>query len=246
MKFDIIICVGPNDEKMIHQTLPYNLKNVFNYNKVYLISPLDLSFNYPNVFIINEKIFPFNLNDVHLFIKNNNRSGWYLQQLIKLYAGFVIPNLEEFYLVIDADTAFLKPTTFFQNNLPLYNFGMEYHLPYFEHMKKLDSSLEKQINVSGICHHMMFNKFIIKRLFKKVENNYKDLKFWEIFLKQVSPQHFAGSGASEYEIYFNFIIKNYSKDFKIRELKFLNTGRFNPNLDFDYISVHWWMNKEIK
>jgi hypothetical protein len=74
--------------------------------------------------------FPFNKDTIKSYI-NNNRSGWYLQQLIKLYAGSVIKDILDNYLVIDADTFFFKPTTFFKNNKPLYNYGSEYHYTLF-------------------------------------------------------------------------------------------------------------------
>jgi len=243
MIFDLVICVGPKDESMINLTLPYNLKNIKGYDKVYLISPIDLTLkiSQDNIIFIKDNNFPFSISDVISYTKNPERSGWYLQQLLKLYAGFVIPKLKEYYLVIDADTAFLKPTTFFENNLPLFNYGLEYHLPYFEHMKRLDSSLEKQTKVSGICHHMIFNKFLVRRLFDKIENNFDKQPFWKIFLEQLSPKDIAGSGASEYEIYFNFLIKEFPNDLKIRPLKFINTGRFNEKLEVDYLSVHWWL-----
>ena len=43
---------------------------------------------------------------------NQDRIGWYLQQLLKFYAGFVIPDILQRYLIIDCDTHFLKPTKF--------------------------------------------------------------------------------------------------------------------------------------
>ena len=54
-----------------------------------------------NIIYINENIFPFNLKIISLYHKkyNRDRNGWYLQQLIKLYAGIVIPGILEKYLV---------------------------------------------------------------------------------------------------------------------------------------------------
>lgn len=52
---------------------------------------------------------------------------------------------------------------------------------------------------------------------------------------------FDGSGASEYEIYFNYIFKNYIDNVKLRKLKWDNMNTINVNSDFDYISCHWFM-----
>ena len=71
-------------------------------------------------------------------------------------------------------------------------------------MKKLDPSLVKVTNYSGICHHMIFETKYIKEIFKIVETNHNDL-FYNVFLKSVNLNY--NSGASEYEIYFNYIFK---------------------------------------
>lgn len=57
-----------------------------------------------------------------------------------------------------------------------------------------------------------------------VELNHNDT-FYNVFLKN--------SGASEYEIYFNFIFYKFKDNVVIRPLKWKNT-------DYDYISYHCW------
>ena len=169
-----------------------------------------------------------------------NRNGWYLQQLLKLYALITIPEILERCLIIDSDTFFLKPTIFINNNKCLYNYGSEYHNKYFEHMLKLDKDLIKVDNTkSGICHHMMFEKIYINELINKIEEKHND-KFYNVFLKMVTD--FTGSGASEYEIYFNYMLKYHSNNIKIRQLKWINTTSIdNINSQYDYISYHWYM-----
>ncbi len=52
---------------------------------------------------------------------NERRAGWYLQQLLKLYAHAVVPGLSEHYLVLNADVFLLCPTRIFlpaPENLP--------------------------------------------------------------------------------------------------------------------------------
>ena len=41
-----------------------------------------------------------------------NRTGWILQQLLKLYAPFIIPGISSNILLLDSDTIFLKPVSF--------------------------------------------------------------------------------------------------------------------------------------
>ena len=50
------------------------------------------------------------------------RNGWYLQQLLKLYAGLTIPNILENYLVVDSDVFFLKPIHFYEDGKFIYTY----------------------------------------------------------------------------------------------------------------------------
>jgi len=237
--FDIVIPVGPYDKDIIKLQLQYTKTNIIGYRNIYLIS-YDSKLNIPGCITIPETIFPFSLSTISQIHGTNSRNGWYLQQLLKLYAGIVIPNILEKYLVIDSDTFFLKPTTFIENNKCLYNYGSEYHLPYFEHMSNLDKTLIKQIpDKSGICHHMIFETKYILEIIEKVEQNNND-KFYNVFLKSVSQKDIQYSGASEYEIYFNYMLANHPNKIEIRSLNWENCSSLPQDTNYDYVSIHWY------
>ena len=164
-----------------------------------------------------------------------------MQQLLKLYAGKVIPGILDKYLVIDSDTFFLKPTTFVEDNKCLYNYGTEYHLPYFHHMTNLDNDFVKIDKYkSGICHHMIFETKYINELFNRIEKNHNDY-FYNVFLNLITETQ--ASGASEYEIYFNHMLKYNPNKIKIRKLNWKNGNSIETNSNLDYISVHYYMRK---
>jgi FkbM family methyltransferase len=236
--FDIVILVGPNDKDIIIKQIKYTKKNIIGYRNIYLIC-YDPNIIIDGCITINENIFPFSLETVRNIHGKLDRNGWYLQQLLKLYSLITIQDILEKCLILDSDTFFLKPTTFINNDKCLYNYGTEYHEEYFTHMLKLDKNLIKVDNYkSGICHHMMFEKKYINEIINKIEKNHND-KFYNVFLKMVSD--FMGSGASEYEIYFNYMLKNYGDKIKLRKLKWINSNSLDINSDFDYISYHWYM-----
>jgi hypothetical protein len=238
--FDIVIPVGPNDKDIIYKQIEYTKKNIIGYRNIYLIC-YDPTIIIDGCITINETIFPFSLETVSNIHGKLSRNGWYLQQLLKLYAVITLPEILERCLVIDADTFFLRPTVFINNNKCLYNYGTEYHKPYFEHMLKIDKDLTKVDNTkSGICHHMMFEKTYINKLINKIESKHND-KFYNMFLKMVT--EVTHSGASEYEIYFNYMLKNYSDQIEIRKLNWSNSNILNINSNFDYISYHWYNRK---
>jgi len=236
--FDIVIPVGPNDKSVIEEQIKYTQKNIIGYRNIYLIC-YDPSIVIDGCITINENIFPFNIDTVAEHHGKLQRNGWYLQQLLKLYAGKIIPNILDKYLVIDSDTFFLKPTTFVENNKCLYNYGTEYHKSYFQHMENLHTDLTKiDKNKSGICHHMIFEKKYIDELISKIEKNQNDL-FYNIFLKTVTDKN--NSGASEYEIYFNYMLKYNPDKIQIRKLSWKNTNKLETDSNYDYISYHWYM-----
>jgi hypothetical protein len=239
-EFDIVILIGPKDIDFIDKQIVYTKKNVIGYRNIYLIS-CDEGLYIDGCITIKECIFPFSKETVIKYHGENRRNGWYFQQLLKLYAGRVIPDILETYLVIDCDTFFLKPTTFIQDNKCLYCYGCEYHKPYFFHMKKLHESLEKvDEEKSGICHHMIFEKKYVDELFRLVESKHNDL-FYNIFLKCVDNSYILNSGASEYEIYFNYMLKYHNDKILIRNLSWKNAKKISGN--YDYVSVHYYFRK---
>jgi hypothetical protein len=121
-------------------------------------------------------------------------------------------------------------------------------------MRRLHPLLEKQISdYSGICHHMMFETKFVKELFELVEGYHNNnTPFWRIFLREVAHELRGqngpcySSGASEYEIYFNFMLVFHKQDMRIRMLTWKNDRRIYDNYlaHYDYISCHHYMRFE--
>jgi hypothetical protein len=239
--FDIVICIGENDIKIAHKMIRYVQQKITGYRNIYLI-PYLKNFSHEYCITIEEKKFPFTLKDIELYHGKNKRNGWYLQQLFKLYAGFVIPGILETYTVIDADVLFLKKKEIFENNIPIYNYGSEFHQPYFDHMEKLHPDLVKMDKVkSGICHFMTFQKKYILELFNLVESYHNGMEFWKVFLLNVARENILYSGASEYEIYFNFMLKYHRDKMIIKKFKWVSPYKLNSfhYKLFDYVAIHW-------
>lgn len=89
------------------------------------------------------------LNNSHLFSKK----GWYLQQFLKM--GFAMSEYsEDYYLIWDADTLPVRKIDFFHDNKVLFCLKDEYHIPYFDTLKKIIGQ-SKAISQSFIAEHMM-------------------------------------------------------------------------------------------
>jgi hypothetical protein len=247
--FDIVICVGPFDNEIVKKNVEFSKKNVIGHRNIYLICH-DSSINIEGAITIDEKIFPFNIDSVKSIIGNPSnsgkpRSGWYLQQLLKLYAGKIIPSILETYLVIDCDTLFLKPTQFITDDGKyILTTGTEYHIPYFIHMNKLHPSLKKIYPLSGISHHTLFNTNLVSSLMQMVEKYHDNKKsFWQLYLDFITPENYSLSGAAENETYFTYLYLYHFDKIKIRQLNWTNTSQMILNRNYDFISIHWYMRK---
>jgi hypothetical protein len=248
MSFDIIIPLGPNELNKFSQQIEYTKKNVIGYRNIYIVT-CNLDICCDGCIVIDENIFPFKDFIAEYFAQQNgksNRNGWYFQQLIKLYAGKLIEGILDNYLIIDADVFFLKPIHFIEDDKFILSTGNEYHIPYFTHMKEMHESFIKVIEKSGICHHMFYNNQFINEIFALVENQHNK-PFWQVFILCVSEHktNWLDSGASEYELYFNYMVKNYSDKIIIRDLKWDNISynefkTNNYNLSNDFVSVCSW------
>jgi len=236
--FDIVIPVGPKDQNIIQKQIKFTQKNIVGYRNIYLVCN-DSNYKLQNCITINENIFGFNLETIKKYGIHKNRCGWYLQQLIKLYAGLIIPNILDRYLVLDCDTFFIKSTKFIEDNKCLYDYKNNIHQPYITHLQKIGLS-HIDVNKSWVCDHMILETQYIKKLFQQVE--YDNLLFYQIFLQLVDEKE--KSGASEFEIYLNFMLQYYPDKIKIRKLNHLGVIDIKDiKGNLDYVSYHWYMRK---
>lgn len=179
----------------------------------------------------DEAYYPFSFQDVAVTLAKNTtqkreRVGWYYQQLLKLYAPLVIPDISPNVLILDSDAIFLNPVSFLnQNNGGMYNPGREYHIPYFQHGARLIPRFSKWfLGYSGISHHMIFQKPVIEALFEDIEH-YHAKPFWYMFCHLVDPENM-DAGASEYEIYFNYVFAH-TDQVSVRTLKWQNINKLS-------------------
>jgi GR25 family glycosyltransferase involved in LPS biosynthesis len=247
-KYDIVYVCHSKDKESLIKSLNSINRYVHHYRNIYLVSKENYLIDYCdkyNIIFINENIYPFSKNDIKNYLPNECpqfKYGWFYQQLLKLYIYKVIPDITENYVVIDSDIIFLDFFSFFDNdNKPYFTTGDEYNIPYFEHMSKLYINLEKQINKSGISHHMVFNKYLIDKMINEIELMHNDL-FWKKFLELVTFDNTENySRASEYELYFNYILKYYKEKYNIRTVEWKNhdsSEELINDKNYKFIAIH--------
>jgi hypothetical protein len=254
---DVVIPAHHKDLDTLDYCIKSVRKNIQNVRRIIVVSKERYS-NKAEWF--DEKLYPFSFEEITKI--TGGSAGWYLQQLIKLYAVLVIPDISENVLVVDADTVFFRKISMFSSDRkPLYNLGKDQDIlnnPFYQrsarHIAKLLPSLnpnnipQEFQDISGITHHMLFQKKVIEDLFRKVEeNDGSGDKFYQIFLELAERGH----SVAEYGLYYWFILVYYFNQVEFRRLKYKNTAiltlfRYQLTKKYHYCSFHSYMRRKRK
>jgi Family of unknown function (DUF6492) len=251
---DVVIVSHPKDQETLDACIEGIIENCCKVRRVIVISATRLT---DKAEWFNENRFPFTKKDVakaiargdlhksEKLLRNHHRgAGWFFQQLLKLYAPFVVPDISSNVLVIDADTVFMNRVAFLNELLGgLFCVSNQVaNQVYLRHAERLVPGYRRVYpEFFSVCHHMLFQKQILKSLFKSVENAHHT-SFWVAFCTCVDLKE---KGASEYEIYYNYAL-THADQVAVRELKWTNSAHFDE-LDhfkrdgYHFVSFHTYM-----
>jgi hypothetical protein len=207
---DAVIPFHPKDKETVRMCCD-SLKGVLNVTNIYLISTENP--NIENTSFIDEKSIS---NIVSLeTIKTkweatgsrfSNRAGWIYQQLLKLGASEIIPNLSDDFLISDSDIVFLN-NPYIQTENGIFPYAKAYTGEYNEPYRKNYERLMKEPTESGfsfINHNMVFNRNNIKELKQFIQH--KNNKKWDIAIIDALDYN-CFSDFSEYDLYGNWMFK---------------------------------------
>jgi hypothetical protein len=242
---DVVIPCHPKDCKSLKLCIKAIRKYGINVRRIVVVSSKPLT---EHAEWFDESNYPFDKADILAEIFQDGRTthpriGWLYQQFLKLYAFLVIPDLSPNILILDADTIFLKVVQFMtMQGDPLFNVGKEHWEPYFSHAKRLLPDFYKvSPKLSGITHHMLFQKPILEDLFQQIENIHA-VEPWKAIARCICPKDMELACFSEYELYFNFALlrtdQPQMRKLKWKNIKLLNEMKRYKKLGYDYVSCH--------
>ncbi len=140
------------------------------------------------------------LSDLRYTVNGKDRSGWIKQQFLKLKADAACGT--DRYLVLDSDTAFVRPVTMVRDGRDVLVCSLEFHRPYRKTMDRL-LGLTRYNPLSFVSHLMLFNRQILAVLRSTIE--LRAGKPWEqAIVDALDPTE--NSSFSEYETYGNFAV----------------------------------------
>jgi hypothetical protein len=176
-----------------------------------------------------------------------NTRGWVLQQLIKFNASFLVSTDD--YLVLDADTVFLRQQAFFRGGRTVLRFSDQYELLYDDSLRLLLGT-SRRFPVSFVTHHMVFNRDLVRSLLASWENRF-GRPWWQVLLREVDDRRRHLISFSEYELYGNYVVASpdwqsrflleywSGKNLCAQDLHLLEDLRGRAGDGLNSVSFHW-------
>lgn len=251
-QFNVIIPAAYKDFHFLKKTIFYVAKNI-NPHKIFVILDMRLSryvpkevIDYEQVILVDENQVVSGVSFIHVrnLLKMHGlpikRTGWFLQQFLKL--GFCLSELcdTEYFLTWDADTLPLRKIDFFtKDGSPIFTKKKEYNQAYFDTLGKL-LPLEKTADFSYIAEHMMFNKTILREMLGVIEKSkVMGDKWFEKIVNATEPSEV--NSFSEFETYGNFCLNYYPDKYKTQVLNTFRkagyiAGRFISDRKLHFMS----------
>lgn len=243
---DVLIVTAPKDFNKLQFVYDSIMRNIEGIDEVICVSPEIIPTAYlpSGVFTYLDTettVFDFSL------INMKHRRGWYRQQFIKLFQEVTFNN----YLVVDSDVFICKKLNI-GDDFPVFYLGKDQlHKPYFDLMKDI-VNLDRVYPHSFISEIMYFKREIIDHML-----DYLKIDQAEFFLRCVEYINKAddASGFSEYELYGNYVTKNFPNTYQYEHINVLyqakkrlwtddevsNHIKENMNKEYDLLTMHSWI-----
>lgn len=256
---DVVLVTHPKDKDTLDMCIDGIRTYGENIGRVIVVSSEPLS---DKAEWFDEAKYPFSKADVALqigredpdvakafFARGGHPVGWYYQQLLKLYAAYVIDDISPNVLVIDSDSVFVNPVRFLDDQnggFLCYSDRKATKSHYVAHAQRMAPSYSQVYpEVNSVNHHMLFQKPILDDLFQEVEE-YHGMPLWKVFCQSVDLNRKWGSG-SEYELYYNFAL-THTNQVSIRYLKRRASSSLRAlneykNEGYVLVSFHTYMRK---
>lgn len=251
-KFNVIIPAAYKDFAFLQKTISYVAKNI-QPQKIYVIIDTRLISYMPKVIINNTLVEILDENKLvdsisfegvkKLLVKHGlpaKRTGWFLQQFIKL--GFALSEYcdTDYYLSWDADTLPLRNIEFFTSDgKPIFTKKKEHNQAYFDTLSKI-LELGEYADFSYIAEHMMFNKNVMTEMLGDIEKSpiYGD-SWYEKIINATDSTNV--NSFSEFETYGNFCLNHYPNMYATQVLNTFRkagyiAGRFISDRKLNYMS----------
>lgn len=154
------------------------------------------------VVVDEEGLLGFAPKEVDYKVNGKNYAGWLYQQFLKM--AWCYRSKTENYLLLDADTIFLKKVSFENKGKFLLETSLEKHSLYAKMIERI--GLPYVSKLSFVCHHMMVNSRWMKQMLEEI--SMKNQMVWhQAIIQKIDRSEPAGF--SEYDTYGNYVLFHY-------------------------------------
>lgn len=257
--FDVVMAVGPGRQELavvaIESLYKYN-----EFDKLYILTSAknkgyfqQVLPDFDGLVILDEDVVIEGLSYADLddyFVRRDvsrKRVGWYYQQFLKMSFS-LYPNVNQYYLIWDADTICTNTINFFSKEKVLVNTSREHNPLYFKTINDF-FGLGKELEESFITEHFMIEKMLMQELLAYMVKKGGYLAM----LDGISTEDLQYSAFSEFETYGNYLMTNYPSKVECRQLKSTRKGSvyfgMKPSINdlgymsakaYDYVSFELW------
>ena len=240
-RIDAVVCLHAKDLPTIHLCLQGILENL-PVNKIYIVtSAANFGFlkSTAGHLIDEDCVIPGLSAD----LIGGPKWPWYFQQLLKLAMASRVRS--PYYVVVDADTVFLRPVKLFDGDRPLYVPATEFHRVYFDTFRSL-LGFRARREYSFVAHHMVFK---VETVTEMCDRFRPEAPWWKNIVTLASGSASKSLGVfSEYETYGHYLRAVHPDAMGMRPLRWADVPTF-PNstllrllrLRFHYCSFHEYM-----
>lgn len=188
-------------------------------------------------FVDERALLPFGKDAIDYRIAGYDRAGWVYQQLLKLAADTLTSGSD--YLLMDADTALMRPQVFRLDDRHVLLHSDEFNAPYFEVCAKL-LGWPPQTLLSCVAHNMAISVPRLQALRAHLEQRHEQ-PWYKAILAAVD--YDAISGFSEYELYGQWCLARYPQATE-REY-FFNQAIPGATRDYDALRRRYGHNRSV-
>lgn len=223
---DAVICLSLRDVHIVKKTvnaIRHNLhqvdENIYILTSSFVAKLLSHRWarKYGVIVIDEDKLIPnLSYSEVDNLVKQyftcNARTGWYMQQFLKM--GFALSKYaKDEYLIWDSDTIPLREIEFKNGNNFTFTPKSEYHKPYFDTLNRL-LGIGKEYPFSFIAEHMIIKTSVMRELIADLSQS-NLLWFQNIIYSTDATELYA---FSEFETYGTYCMKKYPNLYELRDL----------------------------
>ncbi len=223
---DVVIPCHEKDIRTLNHVIAGAKQHIKNVRRIIVVSSARYT---DQAEWFDEARYPFSKHDIFMLAYGGDQATlqdgarrvcWVYQQLLKLYAPLVIPDIAHNVVILDAETIFLHDVTFVDDQgYGLYCLAEGAFVKFFFHATKtLVPEIKNRFNPeSGVCHHMLFQRSVMEHLFDNLKKRY-NLEPWHAICSIIDKQKIL---FSEYELYVNYAFLVMKAKVKVRPLRFI-------------------------